>query len=270
MPAHAQPIKAHHQEAATVWGRGGRHYDDVSFAISDALAHAALRLDARAGDLVLDVATGTGWSARNAARSGAEVTAVDISEDLLAAARALSQHIDPAIAFHCGDAEQLAFADGAFDGVISTFGVMFATDHAEAAAELARVCRSGGRLVLTTWAAEGTVAEFFALIGKHSGAPPPPASPLLWGDQAHVEKLLGKAFSLSFEHGVSHAYHGSVEAIWQWYTRGFGPLRQLAEDLAPEALARLKQDIDGYHRHYAVAAGLTVTRQYLLTLGRRR
>ena len=61
-------ILAHHQTAAIMWGRGGRHYDDVSFAVSDALAHAAQRLNACAGERVLDVATGTGWSARNAAR----------------------------------------------------------------------------------------------------------------------------------------------------------------------------------------------------------
>ena len=47
----------------------------------------------------------------------------------------------------CGDAEQLPYPDGAFDGVISTFGVMFCADPQQAAAELARVCRPGGRLV---------------------------------------------------------------------------------------------------------------------------
>jgi ubiquinone/menaquinone biosynthesis C-methylase UbiE len=51
-----------------MWGIGGKDYDEISFAISDALAHAAQRLNARAGEHILDVATGTGWSARNAAR----------------------------------------------------------------------------------------------------------------------------------------------------------------------------------------------------------
>jgi hypothetical protein len=46
-----------------MWDRGGRDYDAVSFAISDALAHAAQRLNARAGDRILDIATDTGWSA---------------------------------------------------------------------------------------------------------------------------------------------------------------------------------------------------------------
>jgi ubiquinone/menaquinone biosynthesis C-methylase UbiE len=270
MQASENAIAPHHAAAAASWGRGGKHFDDVSYAISDALAHAAQRLNARAGERILDVATGTGWSARNVARTGAVVTAVDISRDLLAAANDLSGHVRPAIEFRLADAERLPFDDGAFDGIISTFGVMFAVDQAQAAAELSRVCRPGGRLSLTTWASKGAVAKFFGVIARHSDAPPPPASPLLWGDPAHVEKLLGHAFDLKFERGISHAYHGSTDDIWEWYARGFGPLRQLAERLAPERVARLKREVDAYHRHYMVPAGLNVRREYLLTVGRRR
>ena len=164
----------------------------------------------------------------------------------------------------------MPFGDGAFDGVISTFGVMFAADQGQAAAELGRVCRSGGRLVLATWAPVGSVAEFFRVIGKHGNAPPPPVSPLAWGDPAHVESLLGGAFELTFEHGVNHAYHASADAIWDWYMRGFGPLRQLATSLTADRAAALKRDVDAYHQHYAVPAGLHMKRDYLLTIGRRR
>jgi SAM-dependent methyltransferase len=270
MNAGDHAVVAHHGSAAAMWGRGGRDYDDVSFAISDALAHAAQRLNARAGERILDVATGTGWSARNVARAGAAVTGVDISQELVAAARELSGHVRPAIEFRQGDAERLPFDDGAFDGIISTFGVMFAFDQAQAAAELARVCRPGGRLALTTWAPAGSVAEFFGIIARHGDAPPPPSSPLAWGDPMHVEKLLGTAFDLQFEPGMSNAYHGSTADIWSWYTRGFGPLRQLTESLPADRLERLKRDVDAYHRHYTVPAGLQVKREYLLTLGRRR
>ena len=160
MKASDPAVLAHHQPAAAVWGRGGKDYDEVSFAISDALAHAAQRLNARAGERILDVATGTGWSARNVARRGAVVTGVDISPELLAAASDLSQHIRPPIEFRLADAERLPFDDGAFDGVISTFGVMFAINQEAAAAELTRVCRSGGRLVLATWAPAGPWQNF--------------------------------------------------------------------------------------------------------------
>src|SRR5215510_9426530 len=95
-------VLAHHKPAAAMWGRGGKAYDEVSFVISDALAHAAQRLNARTGEHVLDVATGTGWTARNVARAGARVTAVDISKELLTAAKELSAHIRPPIAFQPG------------------------------------------------------------------------------------------------------------------------------------------------------------------------
>ena len=251
-------------------GSGGRDYDEVSFAISDALAHAAQRLSAHAGERILDVATGTGWSARNVARSGAMVTGVDISPELLTAADDLSGHIRPPIEFRLADAEQLPFDHGAFNGVISTFGVMFAINQIQAAAELGRVCRSGGRLILATWAPAGAVAEFLGVIAQHGDAPAPPSSPLAWGYLTQVETLLGKEFELKFEPGVSNAYHGSAEEIWDWYTRGFGPLRQLAESLPPDRLERLKHDVDAYHRHYAYPAGLHMKREYLLTIGRRR
>ena len=152
MKAGDHVVLAHHKPAATMWGRGGKAYDEVSFAISDALAHAAQRLNARAGERILDVATGTGWSARNVARADALVTAVDISPELLAAAADISAQIRPPIEFQLADVEQLQFEDGIFDGVISTFGVMFAINQAAAAAELGHVCRSGGRLILATWA----------------------------------------------------------------------------------------------------------------------
>ena len=195
---------------------------------------------------------------------------MDISKELLAAARELASHFWPPIEFRLGDAERLPFENGTFDGIISTFGVMFATDQTQAAAELARVCRSGGRLVLATWPPNGAVAEFFGVIARHSGASPPAASPLGWGDPAHVEKLLGKGFDLKFETGTNNAYHASLNHIWDWYTRGFGPLRQLVRALPADRVEALKRDVDDYHRHYSVPAGLHVRREYLLVLGNRR
>jgi SAM-dependent methyltransferase len=195
---------------------------------------------------------------------------VDISAELLAAARVLSAHVRPAIEFRRGDAERLPLADGAFDGVISTFGVMFALDQAQTAAELARVCRPGARLVLTAWTPDGAAAEFFGVVARYSDTAPPRSSPLAWGNPAHVENLLDKAFALSFEQGVSNAYHDSTEDIWAWYARGFGPLRRLVETLPPDRAARLRHDVDAYHRHYTVPAGLHIRREYLLAIGRRR
>lgn len=263
-------VLAHHRPAAETWSLGGAAYDEISFGISDALAHAAQRLSARPGQKILDVATGTGWSARNAARTGAEVTGVDIAADLLGAAERLSAHVEPAIVFRHADAEQLPFADASFDGAISTFGVMFAGRHERAAAELARVLRPGGRLVLATWTPAGAVAKFFAVVGRHGDAPPPAPSPLLWGDPDHVRNLLGHDFDLAFETGLNNAYYDDVETMWACFSAGFGPIRRLAESLSPDRLAAFKRDIDAYHAAYAVPAGIHVRREYLLVIGRRK
>lgn len=267
----SDPIQTHHEGPAAMWSLGGRGYDNVSFAISDALGHAAQRLNAQPGDDVLDVATGTGWTARNVARSGARVTAVDIADGLLEAARELAAHVQPAIQFQRADAEALPFDDACFDRVISTFGVMFAANQPQAASELARVCKPGGRLILSTWAPGEAVAEFFAVISRFQHAPPPQGpTPMAWGDPDHVRSLLGEAFDLTFETGVSHNYFDSAEDAWGWYLGGFGPVKAVAEALSPERLEEFHQAINAYHATYAGPAGLHITRQYLISIGRRR
>ncbi|HEX7061529.1 MAG TPA: methyltransferase domain-containing protein [Woeseiaceae bacterium] len=263
-------VVEHNRPAAAMWSAGGDHYDAISFGIADALRHAVQRLSARQGEEVLDVATGTGWTARLVARSGARVTGVDIAPGLLAAARHRSAHAMPRIEYQLADAERLPFAAGRFDRVISTFGVMFASDHGRAARELARVCRSGGRLCLATWTPDGAIARFFALLASHRPEPPPAASPLLWGDPDYVEGLLGREFALRFEHGVSNAYYDSADELWDTFVRGFGPLRVLHERLDETGRRRLKANVDAYHEEYRTPAGLHIRREYLLTVGERR
>jgi SAM-dependent methyltransferase len=260
----------HHEDAAQMWGLGGPAYDNISFGVSDALAHAAQRLNAQPGEDILDVATGTGWSARNVARAGARVTAVDISAELLAAARNLSGHIRLPITFMQADTESLPFDDASFDGIISTFGVMFAAHHEQAARELARVCRPGGRLALAVWTPEGSVQQFLGIIGKHSPAPPPSPSPLAWGEPDHARDLLGQDFDLTFEPAVNDHYLPDTEAAWNWYAKGFGPMKKVIEALPRDRLAAFKDAIDAYHAKFRTQAGLHIRREYLLILGRRK
>src|SRR5262249_15630830 len=143
----------HNEKAAAVWASGGRDYDRISETTADVIEHVVLRLRPRSGERFLDVATGTGWAARRVTERGARVVGVDIGAGLIAAARTLS----PGIEFEIGDAETLAFADASFDGVVSTFGIMFAARAEDAARELARVCRRGGRLGLVAWTPGDTV-----------------------------------------------------------------------------------------------------------------
>jgi ubiquinone/menaquinone biosynthesis C-methylase UbiE len=262
----------HNKAAAKSWNQGGADYDRISYAFSDALGHAAQRLWARPGERVLDIATGTGWTARNVARSGAQVVAIDIAKDLLGAARALSTVAAPPIDFQNADAEALPFADASFDAVISTFGIMFAGNQQQAAAEAARVCRSGGRLVITAWSPDpgGYVARLLAMMGRHSPQPAPAVSPLEWGDRNKVRALLGSDFDLSFETGVSHSYCPSGAQAWDEYWKGFGPVHLLLSSLDDARRTALRQDFIDLHEAYRTPAGITIERSYLLTLGTRR
>ena len=132
-------VQPHNERAATVWSSGGKDYERISYGIQDAIEHCVLRLDPKPGERILDLSTGTGWTSRLVARRGAAVVGVDIAADLLdtARARAYEEHLP--IEYQLGDAENLPFADGEFDAVVSTFGVMFASRQENAAAELARV-----------------------------------------------------------------------------------------------------------------------------------
>ncbi|MEE8311441.1 MAG: class I SAM-dependent methyltransferase [Candidatus Binatia bacterium] len=264
--------RSEYQESVSkLWGAGGHGYDDISFMVSDALAHAAQRLQAAEGESVLDVATGTGWTARNLARSGARVSAIDLSEELLAGAKELSKHIAPAIDFRYADAQELPFEDGSFDAVASTFGVIFAPEQARAARELARVCRRGGRLCLLTWP-EGFLNEFWAITAKYSSTPPQGPAPTLWGDPQHVESLLGEFFDLSFEEGINRSYHPDGEQIARLYEQGFGPVTELRASLDEEHRNELHADLVAFHETEALRtdAGLRMERPYLLVLGTRR
>jgi ubiquinone/menaquinone biosynthesis C-methylase UbiE len=135
-------ILAHNEKAAAAWGSGGIAYDSVSENILDAIEHLVSRIAPQPGETCLDVATGTGWTARRIKRRGANVIGIDIGVGVIKAAKKL----DPDIDFRVGDAEQLDFPNEAFDLLTSTFGVQFVAHPEDAARELARVCKRGGRV----------------------------------------------------------------------------------------------------------------------------
>jgi len=114
-------VLSHNEGAAATWGSGGRDYDRISEGVSDALAHLVNRIDPQPGERFLDVATGTGWTARLLSSHGAAVTGIDIGAGVIEAAKALATEID----FRVADAEALPLEDASFDAVTSSFGVMF-------------------------------------------------------------------------------------------------------------------------------------------------
>ena len=147
--------------------------------------------DLQAGWRVLDVATGSGNAAIAAARHGCDAVGIDYVPALLERGRRRADAEDLPAEFVEGDAESLPFPDGSFDAVTSVFGAMFAPDHAQAAAELLRVCRPGGTIALASWTPDGFIGELFRTVAAYV---PPPAgvqSPMLWGTEAHLRSLFG-------------------------------------------------------------------------------
>jgi SAM-dependent methyltransferase len=145
-----------------------------------------------AGDRVLDIAAGSGNAAIPAARSGAEVVASDLTPDLLETGRQAAEAEGLTLRWETADAEHLPYADAEFDVALSCVGIMFAPHHQEAADELVRVVRPGGRIGLLSWTPQGFIGRMFATMKPYAPPPPPGAQPPpLWGDEAHVRELLG-------------------------------------------------------------------------------
>jgi SAM-dependent methyltransferase len=149
------------------------------------------------GERVLDVAAGTGNAAIVAAATGADVVASDLTPELFEAGRARAAAAGVELEWAEADAENLPFDDGSFDTVISSIGVMFAPHHQAAADELARVCRTGGKIGLLSWTPEGMIGALFKTMGQFMPPPPPGASPPpLWGGEDHLRELFGDRVEL--------------------------------------------------------------------------
>ncbi len=118
----------------------------------------AQAVDARPGERVLDLAAGTGSSSLPFAEAGAQVVAADFSLGMLR----VGKRAHPDLDLLAGDALRLPFADASFDVVTISFGLRNVSDVDAALAEMARVTKPGGRLVVCefshpTWAPFRTV-----------------------------------------------------------------------------------------------------------------
>ncbi len=265
-------IQPHNERPSAVWSSGGASYDQISRGIADSIEHCVLRLDPKPGERILDLATGTGWTSRLVAKRGAAVTGTDIAADLLAAARDRARAEGLDIDYRVGDAEELPFGDGAFDAVVSTCGIMFASRPEAAATEVVRVTRKGGRVALTTWLPDSNLFKMFMVMKPYMPAPPTPAppSPFEWGRPERVRELLGPAFDLKFEKGTSFYREPNGEAAWNTFSTGYGPTKALAAGLDETRRAELRRDFIAFHDGFPTELGICVPREYLLTLGIRR
>jgi SAM-dependent methyltransferase len=196
-----------------------------------------------AGMKVLDVACGTGVVSVTAARAGARVTGLDLTPELLVAARENAAVARVDIDFHEGDVEQLPFGDAQFDAVVSQFGHIFAPRPEMAIAEMLRVLKPGGTIAFSTWPPELFVGRIFLLVSRYAPPPPPGVSPpALWGEPGIVRERLGdKVTDLTFSRGEMVTPGLSVQHIREGFERTAGPVIKLIETLSASDPARLDQ-----------------------------
>lgn len=262
-------LSAEKARDAAVWGSAP--FERIAHGAAPAHDALVAAMAPAAGRQWVDVATGTGAVAMRAARAGADVTALDFAAPLLATARRTAAVEHLRIEFVVGDAERLLFADASFDVVTSAQGVIFARDQRRAAAELARVCRPGGRLGLTTLVAAGVQLELMELVSRFGFPRPPPESdPFRWGDRDHVAALLGDAFTLEFGRVNAPVHASSADAAWRLYAESYGPLKTLVDALPAPVARRLAREAVALFARHGSARGVDAPRPLLLVVGERR
>jgi SAM-dependent methyltransferase len=210
----------------------------------EGFAREALRLVPAAGE-VLDVAAGPGSLTLLAARSATRVHAVDFAPAMLEALRARAAaagitNVVPQLA----DAQSLPFPAGSFDVAYSMFGVIFFPDRSRGLAELARVLRPGGRVLVSSWPPAERIPVFAAMLdalgaelpGSGFGKAPPAL-----GTVAEVETELGAAGFAAVEvheHEVVRGITTPAET-WRIFSRSGAPIALLRKRLGEEAFAEL-------------------------------
>ena len=210
-------------------------------------------LDLRSNQRVLDVAAGNGNVTLAAARRFAEVVSTDYVASLLEQGRKRAETERLPVKFQEADAEHLPFADESFDVVVSTYGVMFTPNQEQAARELMRVCRRGGKIGLANWTPEGFIGRLFKIVGKYVPPAPGTKSPLLWGTRAHLAALFGADATIAANAKQFVFRYRSPEHWVEFFRACYGPVLKAFAAIDPDARALLEADIYGLIRELNVA-----------------
>ena len=240
-PSSAPDLEAIKARQQTTWASGdfgqiGTRLQIVGESICEAV-------DLMAGERVLDVAAGNGNATLAAARRFADVVSTDYVGALLdrAKERAMAERL--AVTFQQADAEALPFQDASFDVVLSTFGVMFTPNQQQAANELARVTRPGGKIGLANWTPEGFIGQLFKTIGKYVPPAPGMKSPAMWGNRAHLDVLFGAKGTVAAETKTFTFRYRSPQHWLDVFRTYYGPVLKTFEAIDAAARDALAADI---------------------------
>ena len=243
---------------------GGADYERIAQRFAPIHDELVARLGPSRRERWLDVGTGTGEVALRAARAGADVTAVDISAELLEQARAKAGAED--VRWELGDAQDLPYEDGSFEVVSSVFAAIFAPDQEAVGRELGRVCRPGGRLGLTAWRPSEQLEEVYAVIERE----PPDPDPVRWSDEEVLDELLAPSFELELERGTWSLRLGAPEEVWTFWSTAVPPCAAAVAELDAERVERLRSAFVELGERNRRDGGVVIERDYVLVVGRRR
>lgn len=260
MPTSYEQITARHRR---MWGESD--FQRVGVRLLPASELLAAAVDVAPGERVLDVGGGTGNTALAAARRDGDVLCTDLAPELLAYAERRAAMECLPLRTQVADAQALPFDDGAFDVVLSTFGVMFAPDQARAAAELLRVLRPGGRLGLASWTPDGAAGQLLAVVGRYAPPVPGLAPPGRWGTADGVTALLGAGTrDLRFARRSVDVTAPSYDEQWERFRRNLGPMSAVLAAASPADAASLKVEFRAlWERFNRGTDGIVVPHEYL-------
>lgn len=264
----ARAIKARQQ---AMWASGDFAVIGATLQIVGELLNESA--DVRAGHTVLDVAAGSGNATLAAARRFATVTSSDYVASLLERGRRRAEAEGFAnVTFDVVDAEALPYPEASFDIVLSTFGVMFAPDHARAATELMRVCKPGGRIGLASWTPTGFLGQLLRLVARYAPPAPGVPSPLLWGSTAHLEQLFSRDAEMRHETRTFAFRYRSPQHWVEVFRAYYGPTHTAFLGLDPEGQHALTTDLIALLRSHDIGGpdGLVVPGEYLETVMTKR
>jgi len=199
-------------------------------------------LDLKPRSKVLDVAAGNGNATLAAARRFADVTSTDYVDHLLDKGRARAEAEGLSVEFAVADVEALPFAPATFDYVLSTFGVMFAPNHEQSAAEMLRVTRQGGSIGLANWTPQSFIGQVFKTLGNSVPPPKGVRSPALWGDRAHLDMLFAGQDIEFTERAFNFRYASAAHFIDVFRTY-YGPIHKAFLSLDDAGRTTLERDL---------------------------
>ncbi|MEX3007181.1 class I SAM-dependent methyltransferase [Hoeflea sp. TYP-13] len=206
------------------------------------------------GSRILDVAAGNGNATLAVARRFCEVTSTDYVQPLLDKGRERAEAEGLDVEFEIADAQNLQYRDNEFDGVISTFGVMFAPDQQAAARELIRVCKPGGKIALASWTPPGFIGRLCRTIGSHMSASPGFLAPANWGREEWIYEHFGPAASsISINWKQFNYRYRSAEHYLEFFRTYYGLCRKAFEKVGPQGEKALADDILNLAREFNIA-----------------